>query len=262
MPIRFLAPVLLVGGPRPRPPSRLRPDVAPADWPWWRGPTLDGTSRDRAGPDQVERDRERRLEDARPRPGPLQPGPVGRPGVPDHRRRGQADPAGPGLRPQDRQGRCGTPSPTPAGSTRSTRRTPTPRPPRPATASGSTPCSSTRGRCTSPPPTWTARSSGRQRAGPYASQHGNGSSPVLYKKTVIVVADSLKGSFLAALDRATGDVVWKIDRPVTGRNGSYESPVVATIAGQPQLIVQGTRVTTATTRTPARCCGRATARPR
>jgi outer membrane protein assembly factor BamB len=54
----------------------------------------------------------------------------------------------------------------------------------------------------------------------------------------------MKGSFLAALDRATGDVVWKVDRPVTGRNGSYESPVVAVIAGRPQLVVQGTRVTT------------------
>lgn len=84
----------------------------------------------------------------------------------------------------------------------------------------------------------------QRNAGPYTSQHGNGSSPVLYKKTVIVVADSMKGSFLAALDRATGEIVWKIDRPVTGRNGSYESPVVATIAGKPQLIIQGTRVVT------------------
>src|SRR5262245_37182 len=80
-------------------------------------------------------------------------------------------------------------------------------------------------------------------AGPYESQHGTGSSPVLYKKTVIVLADSLKGSFLAALDRASGEVVWKIDRPVTGRNGSYASPIVATVAGKTQLIVQGTRVT-------------------
>jgi outer membrane protein assembly factor BamB len=84
----------------------------------------------------------------------------------------------------------------------------------------------------------------QQKAGPYESQHGYGSSPVLYKQTVIVLADSMKGSFLAALDRATGKVVWSIDRPVTGRNGSYATPIVATLAGKPQLVVQGTRVTT------------------
>lgn len=84
----------------------------------------------------------------------------------------------------------------------------------------------------------------QQKAGPYESQHGYGSSPVLYKQTVIVLADSMKGSFLAALDRATGKVVWCSDRPVTGRNGSYATPIVANLAGRPQLVVQGTRVTT------------------
>jgi outer membrane protein assembly factor BamB len=84
----------------------------------------------------------------------------------------------------------------------------------------------------------------QREAGPYESQHGYGSSPVLHRETVIVVADSMKGSFLAALDKATGKIVWRIDRPVTGRNGSYQSPVVATLAGKPQLVIQGTRLTT------------------
>jgi outer membrane protein assembly factor BamB len=80
-------------------------------------------------------------------------------------------------------------------------------------------------------------------AGPYESQHGYGSSPVLHKDLVIVLADSMKGSFLAALDRATGKVAWKIDRRVTGRNGGYCTPVIATLAGKPQLIVTGTWTT-------------------
>ena len=38
---------------------------------------------------------------------------------------------------------------------------------------------------------------------------------------------------------STGKVVWKIDRKRTGRHGSYATPVVATLAGKPQLILTG-----------------------
>jgi outer membrane protein assembly factor BamB len=76
-------------------------------------------------------------------------------------------------------------------------------------------------------------------AGPFTSEHGYGSSPVLYQNLVIVNGDSLKGSFVAALDRKSGKTVWREERASTGRHGSYATPVVADIAGKPQLIMTG-----------------------
>jgi outer membrane protein assembly factor BamB len=83
------------------------------------------------------------------------------------------------------------------------------------------------------------------RAGDFQSQHGDGPSPVLYKSLVIVNGDSLKGSFVAALDTQRGEVVWKTPRTSTGRNGGYATPVVAMLAGRPQLILTGMNEVTA-----------------
>jgi len=82
-------------------------------------------------------------------------------------------------------------------------------------------------------------------AGPYTSEHGYGASPVLYRRLVIVLSDSLKDNYVAALDRDTGKVVWRTARRATGRHGSYGTPVVATLGGRPRLIVSGTGATTA-----------------
>lgn len=79
----------------------------------------------------------------------------------------------------------------------------------------------------------------RKEAGAFRSEHGYGSSPVLYRSLLIVNGESMKDSFLAALDRATGKLVWKIDRTNTGRHGNYSTPVIATLAGKPQLIQTG-----------------------
>ncbi len=77
------------------------------------------------------------------------------------------------------------------------------------------------------------------RVGDFVSQHGYGSSPVLHGPHLILNGDSLKGCFVAGLDRRTGEVAWKTDRKTTGRNGSYATPVVATLAGKAQLILTG-----------------------
>src|SRR5262245_33282531 len=77
------------------------------------------------------------------------------------------------------------------------------------------------------------------RAGDFQSQHGYGSSPVLYESLVIINGDSLKGSFVAALEAATGKVAWKTERTSTGKNGSYATPVVAKLAGKAQLVLMG-----------------------
>jgi hypothetical protein len=77
------------------------------------------------------------------------------------------------------------------------------------------------------------------KAGAFQSQHGYGSSPVLFKSLVIVNGDSLKDCFVAALDRKSGAVVWRTPRKTTGKNGSYATPIVAQLAGRPQLILTG-----------------------
>jgi outer membrane protein assembly factor BamB len=77
------------------------------------------------------------------------------------------------------------------------------------------------------------------RAGAFQSQHGYGCSPVLFKSLVIINGDSLKDCFVAALDRKSGEVVWRTTRKTTGKNGSYATPIVAQLAGRPQLILTG-----------------------
>lgn len=76
-------------------------------------------------------------------------------------------------------------------------------------------------------------------AGPFGSEHGYGSSPTIYKSLLIVQGDNLTGSFIAALDRQTGKIVWRIARPTSGRHGSFATPVIAHLAGRDQLLVTG-----------------------
>jgi outer membrane protein assembly factor BamB len=76
----------------------------------------------------------------------------------------------------------------------------------------------------------------KKEAAPFVSEHGYASSPCLYKSLVIVASDNLGPSFLTALDRKSGEIVWRVPR-WTG--GSYGTPVVATLAGRDQLLLSG-----------------------
>jgi len=51
----------------------------------------------------------------------------------------------------------------------------------------------------------------------YASQHGNGGSPVLYGDLMIVNCDGFDESFVVALDKRTGKTRWRIFAPSPGR---------------------------------------------
>ena len=76
----------------------------------------------------------------------------------------------------------------------------------------------------------------QREVGPYQSNEAYQSSPVLFKSLVIVSADQPHGSFLAAVHRQTGEIIWRIKRP----NGtSMGTPVVATISERPQLVIGG-----------------------
>jgi outer membrane protein assembly factor BamB len=72
--------------------------------------------------------------------------------------------------------------------------------------------------------------------GPFVSMHGYGSSPVLYGNLVIVQGDSNGPGWLAAVDRTTGDIAWRVQR---GDGASFATPLVTQIAGKPQVILTG-----------------------
>jgi hypothetical protein len=69
-----------------------------------------------------------------------------------------------------------------------------------------------------------------------AAQWGFASSPVIYNDRVIVQADVLKGSFLAAFGVATGRELWR-----TARNDypTWSTPTVHSAGGRTQVIVNG-----------------------
>ena len=70
----------------------------------------------------------------------------------------------------------------------------------------------------------------------YVIHQGYGSSPCLYRSLVLVSADHSGGGAVAALDRKTGAIVWKHERP---KAPNYSSPVVLNIGGRDQLILTG-----------------------
>jgi outer membrane protein assembly factor BamB len=71
-------------------------------------------------------------------------------------------------------------------------------------------------------------------AGLFKCGQGYGASPTLYKSFVIVAGDNDGESFLKAFHRETGEQAWKVKRPTVG---SYVSPVVGTVAGRDQLLM-------------------------
>ncbi len=70
----------------------------------------------------------------------------------------------------------------------------------------------------------------------YVLHQGYGSSPMPYKSVVLVSADNKGGGAVAALDRRTGKVVWKRERPATP---NYASPIVVHADGRDQLVMIG-----------------------
>ncbi|MBA2113288.1 outer membrane protein assembly factor BamB family protein [Bremerella alba] len=82
----------------------------------------------------------------------------------------------------------------------------------------------------------------QKEAGPFQSQHGYGSSPIIYESFVIVLSDSNGPGFLAALRRDTGDIAWRVGRST---EPSYGTPILAEIDGKQQILVGGTGSTSA-----------------
>ena len=67
--------------------------------------------------------------------------------------------------------------------------------------------------------------------------HGEGSSPALFGNTIVVNWDHEGKSFVVALDKATGDQIWKVERKEVT---SWATPIIVEHAGKPQVIISGT----------------------
>ncbi len=82
-------------------------------------------------------------------------------------------------------------------------------------------------------PVWT-RNLAKDYA-PFDINWGHGSSPLLHRDSIILLCYHSRMSYLLALDKRTGRVQWKIDRPAGVE--SYSSPLVVQGPAGPELIV-------------------------
>jgi outer membrane protein assembly factor BamB len=81
----------------------------------------------------------------------------------------------------------------------------------------------------------------RVSPGTFQSMHGWCSSPLLYKDLLILNADQdapkTEHAFLVALDQKTGEERWRADRP--NRIRSYCAPLIVNAAGRMQMVLGG-----------------------
>ena len=73
---------------------------------------------------------------------------------------------------------------------------------------------------------------------PYASQHGSGGSPVLYKGLLIFSGDGHLEAWVIALDTRTGTVRWKTERR-RPFDQAYTTPLVISVNGRDQIVSVG-----------------------
>jgi outer membrane protein assembly factor BamB len=76
-----------------------------------------------------------------------------------------------------------------------------------------------------------------QRVGEFISAHGFSTCPVLYENLVILNGDHDGQGYLVALDRETGETVWKSPRAHGIR--SYVTPIIREAGGRTQLVMSG-----------------------
>ena len=78
----------------------------------------------------------------------------------------------------------------------------------------------------------------RARQGPFLNQYGMTASPTVVANKLILVCDQDKGSFVLALDKDTGEIVWRTERPEAAYG--FDTPTVFhPEGGKPQLVVPG-----------------------
>lgn len=71
--------------------------------------------------------------------------------------------------------------------------------------------------------------------GEFQSQHGPGVSPIVYKNMIILPNDMMGPSHVFAVDKKTGDIIWKTKRKF--RRTAYSTPMIyANANGQDEII--------------------------
>jgi outer membrane protein assembly factor BamB len=82
----------------------------------------------------------------------------------------------------------------------------------------------------------------KKSPGQFHSVHGFCSSPVLYRDMVIVNGDQDALGYIVALHKSTGQERWRTDRP--NRTRSYCAPLIVDAAGKKQLVLSGSKCVT------------------
>jgi outer membrane protein assembly factor BamB len=78
-----------------------------------------------------------------------------------------------------------------------------------------------------------------QRPGTFLSPHGYSCSPVLFEDKVIINGDSQGDSFVAAMSKKDGQIVWKISHENPAH--SFSTPIFRNMAGKMQMIFCGNK---------------------
>jgi outer membrane protein assembly factor BamB len=75
--------------------------------------------------------------------------------------------------------------------------------------------------------------------GPFSNMHSEGTSPVLYRDSVILCCDQQKGGFIAAFATATGTQRWSTPRNL---GSHWSTPLLINYQGKPQVVVNARTV--------------------
>lgn len=74
--------------------------------------------------------------------------------------------------------------------------------------------------------------------GPFDNEYGMGASPIVADNNVILVCDQNTDSFIIAVDKLTGKIIWKKDRP-EATSGHCTPAVYSPKGGETQVLVPG-----------------------
>jgi outer membrane protein assembly factor BamB len=75
--------------------------------------------------------------------------------------------------------------------------------------------------------------------GAFSSVHGYCSSPIIFEDKLIINGDHDGDAYIVALDRQSGDTLWKTPRE--NRTRSYCTPIIRDIAGRTQMVLSGSK---------------------
>jgi outer membrane protein assembly factor BamB len=80
----------------------------------------------------------------------------------------------------------------------------------------------------------------RQTALGYHPRHGNAGSPVVAGDSLIFSCDANENPFVAALDRGTGEIRWRVDRNTDAiKKFSFSTPALIEVDGREQVVSPG-----------------------